>query len=47
MLVAADAVLDRLGIFVAVEKRLPGIDMFRLVEVAVGQEGEAPSSRWG
>ena len=35
-----DALLDRLGVLLAAEEGLPGVEVLRLVEVAVRQEGE-------
>jgi hypothetical protein len=35
-----DAVLDRFGILLAIEERLPRVDVLRLVEIAAGDEGQ-------
>ena len=44
--VAADAILDGLGILFAVDERLPRKDVLGLVEIAVGSEAPA-NVRWG
>jgi hypothetical protein len=44
--VTADAILDGLGIFFAVDERLPRKDVLGLVEIAVGSEAPA-NVRWG
>ena len=36
--IAADAIFDRLGIFLAIDERLPRVNVFRLVKVAVRDE---------
>ena len=43
--VAAHAILDRLGIFLAVDERLPRVNMLRLVEVAVRNERQPRIAR--
>ena len=38
--VHADAMLDRLGLFLAIEHRFPGVDVLRFMEIAAGNEGQ-------
>ena len=46
MLVAADAILDGLGILFTVNERFPRVNVLGLVEIAVGSESPA-NVRWG
>ena len=41
MLVSSNAIFDGLGVFFAMEKGLPGIDVLGFMKIAVGQEGHA------
>ena len=41
MFVPADAVLDGLGVLRGMDERLPRVDVLGLVEIAVGNEGQA------
>jgi hypothetical protein len=46
MLVAADAILDGLRVLLAMDERLPRVDVLGLVKIAVGSEAPA-TVRWG